>query len=318
MQQIAQQIHSHINSSKKVLIVPHQNPDGDALGSAGAMLEYLKNLGKPAHIYCATPPAARWGFIPHTHLVSQNENHFIDPQIDIIIILDSGDTNYAGVAEKIHGHRATIINIDHHATNKKFGHHNLVDTAASATSEILYFYFKHNGVAINPAMATALLAGIITDTGYFTNSATTDSALFVASDLMRLGADLTVIVKETIRNKTLPSLKLWGEALARLTWNEQSDITYTYLTQTDFIKHDADESEGEGIANFLNNLSGGKIMMILRETADGQVKGSLRTTRDDTDVSVIAVKLGGGGHKKAAGFTIGGTIEEVLNKILQN
>lgn len=316
MQQISKQINNALIGAKKVLIIPHQHPDGDALGSMSALAEHLRAVGKPFAVFCATPVSPRWQFIPNAQLVSQDESHFVDPQIDTVVVLDSGDLRYAGIAENIAGHRAAVINIDHHPTNEKYGHLNLVVPTASATAEILYYFFKHNNASINAAMATALLSGIVTDTGNFTNAATTESALFVASDLLRRGANLRLIINETVKNQSVPALKLWGAALARLNKDEKQDITYTFLTRRDFIEHGADESEGEGIANFLNNLSGSKIMVILRETDAGQIKGSLRTTRDDVDVSVIAKKLGGGGHKKAAGFTAVSTIDEVLEKIL--
>ena len=167
-------------------------------------------------------------------------------------------------------------------------------------------------------MSTALLTGIITDTGNFTNSATTPSAMLVASELLRTGGNLNVINQNTVYNQTLGSLKLWGTALSRLTRHDDQNITYTYITQKDLMECDVNDNETEGIANFLNNLDGGNISMILKETKDGQIKGSLRTTSDQHDVSSMAKQLGGGGHKKAAGFTVGGTIEEILKKILKN
>jgi phosphoesterase RecJ-like protein len=124
------------------------------------------------------------------------------------------------------------------------------------------------------------------------------------------------VTGSTVRNKSLESLKLWGIALSRLQKHEPLDITYTYITQEDLKECNIQENEVEGIANLLNNLENTKIAMVLKQTSEGSVKGSLRTTRDDVDVSLIAQKMGGGGHKKAAGFSASGTIQEVLNTIL--
>lgn len=304
-------------NAKKILIIPHQHPDGDCLGSAGALQEFLNNANKDARIFCATPAHERFHFIPHARAISTDIAHFADPDIDLVVVLDSGDLRYAGVADHLKNHRADIINIDHHPTNEKYGAINLVIPTASSTAEIVFHFFKHNSVVITPAMATALLTGIVTDTGNFTNGATNPTAMIIAGELLRAGANLNMVNQNTLKNKSLAVLKLWGAALARLTRHDESGITHTYLTQKDFAEQGVSESEADGIANFLNNLEGGKISLMLKETADGKIKGSLRTTRDDTDVAAMAKNLGGGGHKKAAGFTVDGTIDEVLKKILK-
>jgi phosphoesterase RecJ-like protein len=164
-------------------------------------------------------------------------------------------------------------------------------------------------------MATALLTGIITDTDNFTNSATSDTAMAAAGDLIRKGGNLNMINEQVVRNKSINLLRLWGEILNRLNKHEALDMVYTYITQVDLKVHQVDETDSEGIANFLNNLDEGKMSLILKETQDGKIKGSFRTTKDDVDVSALAKKLGGGGHKKAAGFSIAGTIDEVMKKI---
>ena len=302
--------------AKKILIIPHQYPDGDSLGSAGALKEFLNTVNKDATIYCSTLAQPKYHFVPHARSISTEPSHFTDKNIDTIVVLDSGDLRYAGVAELIKNHPAQIINIDHHPTNENYGAINLVLPTASSTAEILFYFFKHNDISINQAMSTALLTGIITDTDNFTNAATTPSAMLIASELLRTGGNLNLINQHTVKNKSLAVLKLWGAALSRLTKHEGKDITHTYLTQKDFADFGVSEIESEGIANFLNNLEGSKISLILKETVDGKIKGSFRTTRDDTDVSAMAKKLGGGGHKKAAGFTVEGTIEEALKKIL--
>ncbi|MDO8626290.1 MAG: bifunctional oligoribonuclease/PAP phosphatase NrnA [Candidatus Magasanikbacteria bacterium] len=324
MQQIAKHIHFALGKAKKIVIIPHQHPDADALGAATALFEYLNNLNKDVHIYCFTESSPKLHFMPH------REHLKIDPEIftdftnadgliskpDVIIVVDSGDLRYAGVYEHLKNHQATIINIDHHITNEHFGHINLVIPTASSTCEIVFNFFKHNHVLINKKMATSLLSGVLTDTGNFTNSATSASALAATSELLRAGGDYTHVNDAVVRNKTIPTLKLWGKIFSRLTHHEPMKLTYTYFTQADLVEHNLPDSETEGIANFLNNLENTDIALILKETSDGQIKGSLRTTKDGIDVAAMAKKLNGGGHKKAAGFTMPGTIESVLDRIL--
>ncbi len=254
--------------------------------------------------------------MPHARALSIDPGHFADKDVDVVVVLDSGDLRYAGVDTRLKNHSAQIINIDHHPTNEKYGAINLLMPTASSTAEILFYFFKHNDIKINQAMSTALLTGIITDTDNFTNSATSPMAMLIASELLRAGGNLNLINQYTVKNKSLAVLKLWGAALSRLAKHEGKDIAYTYLTQKDFKDYDVSESEADGLANFLNNLEGSKISLILKETADGKIKGSFRATKDDADVAAWAKELGGGGHKKAAGFTVAGTVDETLKRIL--
>lgn len=300
--------------ANKLAIIPHQNPDGDALGSAAAFYEYVTKLGKEAVIFCATTAHSKLAFIPKALDIITDPAALAD--IDTVVVLDSGDLRYAGVDKFLTNHPAAIINIDHHITNERYGKYNLVIPTASSTSEVLYHYFYHNHIPIDKIMATALFTGLTTDTGNFTNSATTASALKVGGQLLRSGGNLKTVYDGTTRNKTVDTLKLWGLALSRLVKHEGHNLAHTYITRADLLECNVPDHESEGIANFLNNLDDANITLILKETAEGTIKGSFRTTKDNVDVAAMAKKLGGGGHKKAAGFTQSGTVAEVLEKIL--
>ncbi|OGH88752.1 MAG: hypothetical protein A3J93_01520 [Candidatus Magasanikbacteria bacterium RIFOXYC2_FULL_42_28] len=317
MQTIAKQIYSRLLSANKILIVSHQNPDGDTLGAGTGLLETLKNAGKSARLFCATPAPAKFNYLPHHDTITSDPSVFTDTDVDTVVVLDSGDLRYAGVHHHLYNHRAEIINIDHHPTNENYGAYNLVRTDYSSTSEIIFHFLRFNGARLNHLSATALLTGIITDTDNFTNAATSARAMAVASELIATGANLNLINARTVQNKTVGSLRLWGLVLSRLV-KHSDDLASTYVKNEDWKNHDVPESEAEGIANFLNNLDSAKAALILKETPDGKIKGSFRTTRDDTDVAAMAKRLGGGGHKKAAGFTVEGTVESVLARILTN
>ncbi len=309
-------IHQHIAQAKCIVIIPHQHPDGDALGAATAFREYLHQLGKPAHIFCTTPILERWHFLPHALTAHSDTAIFNNPEVDTIVVLDSGDLRYAGVAEHLKNHKAVIINIDHHATNEHFGVYNLVVPTAASTTEVLYHFFKYGNISFNKNLSTSLLTGLITDTDNFSNAATSAEVMGVASELIRTGGNLNIVTASTMKNKSIASLRLWGTVLQRLKKNEERDLAYTYITLQDLAEHGLNDTEAEGIANFLNTLGDAKTALLLRETPNGGVKGSFRTTHDDIDVTLFAQKFGGGGHKKAAGFTSKGTLEEVLHKII--
>lgn len=313
---IAKKIQYRLQNARGVLIAIHKNPDGDAAGSGLAMVNYLQSINVPAKVFCGTGVPQSLSFLPGVEQIT-SELDYEKENFDTLICLDSGDPTYAQVQEIIEKYSPFIINIDHHQTNSGFGDLNLLDFEAASTTSIIYWFFKWNNIRINKSGATALLTGLITDTDNFTNSATTTTALMIASELVRLGANLNSINFKTVKNKTVDTLKLWGRALSRLSKHAEIDLAHTYLTQQDFVDCNVNEETSEGISNFLNNLDGAKIALILKETKDGKIKGSLRTTAEDVDVAKIAQALGGGGHKKAAGFTADGTTEQILEKIAQ-
>lgn len=315
MKIIAEQIHKHIQQSNNVVVVPHPNPDGDALGSANAITEYLKNNNCEVRIYCPTPINPLLQFLPNFQNIQTGEEIFTK-QIDTIIVVDSGDLKYAGIDHITKNHTATVINIDHHNTNEHYGDYNFVIKDAASTTEILHKFFNLIQAPISHQMATNLLTGLITDTDNFTNSATSPSALASAGELVRLGANYNLINLNTQKNKTFGLLKLWGTALSRLAKDDKKNLVYTYIKLQDLKDNGLEEHDGDGFANFMNNIGEADITLILKETSDNQVKGSLRTTKDLIDVSKIAKHFGGGGHKKAAGFTATDTIEEVIQQIL--
>lgn len=307
-------------AAEKIILVPHQNPDGDTLGSVNAFIQWLRRIDKAHVAYCKTGISPKLKYLPYIDLVTQDESVWTDPDVDMVIVFDSGDLRYAGVAEQIVNlpKKPIIINFDHHNTNEFFGHENMVNTTESSTTAVLYHFFMYNKIDIDATMATCLLTGLITDTDHFTNAATSTTSLLIGSKLMKRGGNVDIIKQWILKDKTVKGLQLWGTTLSRLVHHKNLDIVYTYVTQEDLKKHHVNESEVEGIANFLNNLNEGRAGMILKEMPDGKIKGSFRTTRDDTDVSRYAKHFGGGGHKKAAGFTVEGPIQDAIQFIISS
>jgi len=315
MERISKQIHNEIMQAKRILLIPHQNPDGDAIGSVLALSHFLKNENIEHDIFCVTLIPEKFSNFPHFINIS-NDPTIWNKEHDLIIVLDSGDLKYAGIDVHLQNltHEYKIINIDHHPTNAYYGHHNMV-IPASSTTEIIYYFFKKNKINIDKKIALSILLGLVTDTENFTNPGTTMSSLTVASDLIRKGANFNLIKNLFLKNKTISALKLWGSVLSRLNKNEEFNVVYTFVTKDDLTQNDVSDTEVEGISNFLNNLNEGRASLVLKELDNNKVKGSFRTSKDDFDVSAIAKALGGGGHKKAAGFTVEGSIDSVLNRV---
>lgn len=318
-ERIANQIYQHLLKSRSVLIIPHQRPDGDAMGAATALAGFLANHKISYHIWCKTLAPDGLHFLPHAPELVTGENLWQTVIFDTIVVVDSGDLVYNGSAEHIANlpYRPTIINIDHHATNQYYGDINLVIPTASSTNEILHTFFTLNHEPITPDMATSLMTGLITDTGTFTNSGTSQRSLAVGSDLISRGADWRQIKEEVITDKTVAGLRLWGTVMNRLQLHPETEIAYTFVTVEDLTAAQVTEEESDGIANFLNFLQEGKAAMVLKGRTDGSVKGSFRTTRPDVDVSAWAQLFGGGGHIKAAGFSVDGPMDKAIEYILR-
>jgi len=243
-----------------------------------------------------------------------------EKKYDLIIVVDSADLALLGSVYTEHVDLFTsipLLNIDHHVSNTRFGDQALVVDTASSTCEVLYHFFTLNHVTIDASMALSLLTGLMYDTDNFTNGATSQRSLDIGSELVRRGADLSFVRHALFQNKTIPTLQLWGDVLARLIKVPERDLTYTYITQSDLKARTLEEKDAEGIANFLSNIGETTITLFFKELADGQVRASFRTTTDLVDVSLLAKRFGGGGHKKAAGFTIPGPMEQAIAQVLK-
>ncbi len=297
-----------IRQANHVLLIAHKKPDGDTLGSSSSMLNWLLREGKDVTAFCLDAPPKVFRYLDNVYRYT-NDLHVFNSTYDVVIIFDSGDLRYCGVDQLVSrvppGY--LLINIDHHITNTQYGDHNLVLTDASSTAEVMYRFYEANGIFIDAAMATSLLTGLFTDTSSFTNAATNPIAVKAASRLLAAGARHGDILQYLLHDKSVVSLRIWGTVLSRLRYNATHDVVTTYLLHTDTNEISTDIIEG--VSNFLNAVTyGAGTILFLRELSDGQIKGSFRSI--NCDVSKIARLMGGGGHKKAAGFTITGRIKE--------
>lgn len=306
----AEAIKSTIEKSNRFLVIAHKRPDGDTLGSICAWFHFLTARGKEVTLYCNDPAPANLQYLPGSQHVKTDPAIF-NNQFDCIIVNDSGDLSYAGVDTYLNNRDftgTTLINVDHHATNPRYGHLNLVIPTASSTTEILARLFIYWNVGISKPMAENLLNGLMTDTDSFTNPATTYQSLVIASELIAAGADLHTIVKRVLNMKSVNDLKLWGLVLSRLKHNPTYKAISTYITSRDIEEYNVSEQSIEGIANYLTLIPTASVILFLRQQNDGALKGSLRTVKANVDVSRLALLCGGGGHKKASGFRINGSL----------
>lgn len=293
------------------LLVAHRRPDGDTLGAMLGFGLWLERQGKAHTRFCVDGVPAPYRFMPGAEQVTADQEHVTACAPDAVFFFDAGDLTMTGTEEllAVLGD-PTVVNVDHHVTNTRFGHVNLIVTDASSTAEVVHRFHEAVGEPVDRATATCLLTGLCTDTGNFSNPATSAPALRMGAALLARGAKFRDVLTHIYRNKSVPMLKLWGVALARLSLNRTYGVATTVLTRKDLVDAGIGEDEStEGISNFLNAVLDVPTILVLKEGKDGTVRGSLRTT-GERDVAKLAAFFGGGGHKKAAGFAIPGRLVE--------
>ncbi|MFA6603833.1 MAG: bifunctional oligoribonuclease/PAP phosphatase NrnA [Patescibacteria group bacterium] len=298
--------------AKKILAVTHQRPDGDALGSSSAFVNYCLEQGIEVAVYCADPVPEKYSFLAGAEKFTTDTSVFAADH-DLCVVFDCGGLNQTGVVDLIASRpaRTRLIGFDHHLVNDRYGDINVVDPQASSASEVFYRFLRHINAEISEDIATCLLTGIYYDTTAFSNSATNRSALEAASDLLRRGADANLITERVFRSRPLSSLRLYGTAMARLKHDKRLDIASTALFLSDFEPGKAQEATDD-LYNLLGSILDAGVVLVLKEGPGGQVRGSFRAAAD-VDVSSVAKALGGGGHRKAAGFSVPGKICEGEN-----
>jgi phosphoesterase RecJ-like protein len=233
---------------------------------------------------------------------------------DLVILLDSSDFGRLvapEIAEEYKKAGATMVQIDHHSRGDlaEFVDLSYINSESCSASEIVFNLLNELGVMIDKNIATCLLAGIVGDTSSFQNQNTTKECFAASSELMKRGARLRTIVNNTFGGKEVDTLKVWGLAMERLYVDKHFGIVSTYLTYEDIEKYGLSAEATSGIVNFLNSIKDAKAVVLITEQERGIIKVSLRTRDEHVDVAKIARQLGGGGHIKAAAFSIPGSLK---------
>jgi len=306
-----------IRSHDRFLLVTHENPDGDALGSIIATKLALDQLGKDSvmYLYGDAPLPTEYSFMPLADLRRRLPD---DWRERVLIALDCANESRLGPdPEPLEG-APLVIDIDHHHDNSRFGGVNLIDPNASSTGEVLRDVFAVLGVELTPDIAEALYIALVTDTGRFQYSNTTAKSLRLAAELVEAGADVHRIFRGVYETVQFAKLKLLARALERAQIYDGGRLVVSYLVRSDFTDIGAAEAYSEGIIDSLRAVEGADMAALIREPprSDGPKRRiSLRSSNDELDVSAIARKSGGGGHRQAAGFSSDDSVEEITEFI---
>jgi phosphoesterase RecJ-like protein len=306
-----------IRSNDRFLVTTHENPDGDALGSILAMKLALEQLGKDAVLYLS-------GVIPlpHEYAFMSLDGLRRTPPEDaaerVVLALDCANDRRLGPDPGLLERAPLVVDIDHHHDNSRFGKVNLIVPDASSTGEILYDLFRELGVRMTPEIAEALYIALVTDTGRFQYTNTTPKTLRLAAELVEEGANVHQVFQDVYENVAFAKIKLLARALEKARVYEGGRLIVADLERADFAAAGAEEPFAEGIIDYLRAVEGTEIVALIREppTQNGPTRRvSLRTRAAGIDVSAIARKSGGGGHRQAAGFSSEASTDEIVDFI---
>lgn len=301
---------SAINQSKSVMIVTHTDPDGDAIGSMLAVYFALKGMNKKAEMYCRDEVPEIYKFLPGSGKIKNKLN---GGKFDVAIAVDCGDSKRVDDGMDLKKMAATVINIDHHPDNTKFGDINLIEKISSV-SEILFGLLKNMKVRITRDIASCLYAGIMTDTGNFRYDYTTAETLRIAASLAEAGAEISRIAMAVYETKTLSSVRILGAAMYRLETSESGNVAWTVLPKQLMDSLGAKSEDLTGLVDQIRSVKGVEVAVLFREEDDG-IKVNFRS-KFKVNVSEIAKDLGGGGHIRASGAILQGTLDDVKQKVL--
>lgn len=299
-----------IKKAEKIAILTHEHPDGDAIGSSLAMYHALKAFGKNPDIIIPVHSKV-FNCLPGVEDIKTESNI---ENYDLAISLDCATIKMLdGFANYFENAKVKVC-IDHHSTNTMFGDYNYVNPAAPACAQILLVVLEYFGIELTKEIGTCILAGIITDTGGFKYQGVTAETFEFVAWLLNKGVNVTKIYRQILETKTKPNFELNRIASNRIEFLEEGKIAYTYITTEDEQKVGAESGDHEGIVEIGRCVEGVEVSIFIRQTEKG-CKISLRSN-DYVNVADACAIFGGGGHARAAGAMIQGTIEQAKEKVL--
>lgn len=304
-------IREEVKKAKNIVILTHEIPDGDAVGSALAMYHSLKQLGKEVDIIIPEY-SMTFSFLPGTSEIKKEGKK---EQYELAIALDCGDIKRLNGFVNYFEDAKVTINIDHHGSNTMFADYNFVNPDAPACCQILVLVLEYLGVKVDKEIGTCLLTGIITDTGGFKYPGTSTETFEFTSWLLGIGVNVSNIYRKVLEVKTKTNFELTKLAMERLEFIEEGKITFTYMTKEDENRIGSKTGDHEGLVEIGRAIEGVEVSIFIRQSEENTYKISLRSN-NYVDVSEVALMFSGGGHIRAAGCVMHASLEEVKQKIL--
>lgn len=295
------------------LVVSHVNPDGDAIGSTLAIGEILAQLGKRFTMINETGIPPKFAFLAGDRVILDDS---LAPAVAFkqVITVDCADYTRVGKVRDRITAGMPLLNIDHHPTNDGYGTARLLQADAAATAEILYTLIQELALPWNRELATFIYTGLLTDTGGFRYANTTPRVMKIASDLLEWGVPGSEIAKRLLEQLTLAQVKLLQKGLGSLTFSHGGKIAWVSISHSDIEELEATNDDLENLVNYPRNIEGVEVGLLFKELKPGSFKVSLRSA-GQVNVAEVARFFGGGGHVRAAGCTLDGTLDEAVEQV---
>lgn len=297
----------------EIIVTSHVNPDGDAIGSGLALTLALEKIGKKVNFILQDEFPDNTKFLSKIYKIKVFDET-INYNPSLIICVDGATAERIGTPQKLFKDRF-VINIDHHISNSCYGNLNYVEEISS-TSELIFKFIKFCEIELDIDIAEALYTGLVNDTGNFTHNNVTPKTFEMAMEIKEIGVDTSKVVREFFNTKSFPALKLLGKALFEMEYNAEKKLVYYFLSYENLKKYNGKKEDTEGIVEKLISFKEAEVSLFLREDKPGIIKGSMRS-KHDIDVNKIANTFGGGGHRKAAGFTSELSHENIIKLVLE-
>ncbi|HLG16065.1 MAG TPA: bifunctional oligoribonuclease/PAP phosphatase NrnA [Blastocatellia bacterium] len=300
-----------IEQKHRFLITSHIRPDGDGIGSGLALYWMLRSLEKDARVVLRdrVPPA--YTVLPGSELVLVQPD--LTEDYDAAFIIECGDVSRPGLARLS---EQFVVNIDHHSTTSTFGDINWIDSTSAAVGEMIYNLCKALGVEVTKEIAECIYTALLTDTGSFHFSNTTERTLKIASELVRRGAEPARISEALFYSYPFSRIRLLGLVLATIRHDESGRIAWVTMNRETMAEAGASEEDSDGIVNHALSVDGVEAVAFFKELAPGIYRVSLRS-KGKNNVAKVAEVFGGGGHRNAAGCRIEGEFEEVRRRVIE-
>jgi len=307
---LLEQIREHVRDARRILLISHVAPDGDAIGSLLGLGLLLREQGKDLTLACEDTVPEVYTWLPDSaEIVRQGNGPY-----DLIISLDCSDVRRLGTVFHPGLKGIPLVNIDHHVTNTRFGTVNWVDPSSVATTQMILELAEAMGWELTLPVADCLLTGLVTDTRSFRTYNVDAAAMRAVLRLMEAGAELNEITRRSLDQRPLASVRLWGQAIEQL--DTDGEILWTEVTRSMRQRWGLGENGDSGLANFLSGVRGSKVVIVFTERDDGIIDVGMRSV-PGYDVATVALKLGGGGHPQAAGCTLEGDMPAVQARVLE-
>ena len=306
------EILKEINKAQNIVILTHESPDGDAVGSSLALKLAIEKLDKNVDVII--PEYSRlFNFLPAANEIKKESEI---KNYDLAISVDCANLKRLAKREYFEQAKKTIV-VDHHGSNNMYGDLNYVNPASPACCEVLAGMIEYFEINIDKSIGTCIMTGIITDTGGFRHAGINPETFEFTAELIRKGVNIPDIYKRTLRTKTRANFELTKRVMSRMELLEDGKITFTYITSEDEKETGAEPGDHEGLVDIGMDIEGVEVSIFIRQKEEENAYKISMRSGDNVNVSDICLMFGGGGHQRAAGALIQGNVEQVREKILK-